>query len=59
MLLVPIAQIGVSVYLAVLCNYALISMFILRRELTVECGVYFYTTVSFYSVLALAVELHC
>ena len=43
MLLVPLAQIGI--YLAVLCNYALISTFILCRELTIECGVYFYITV--------------
>jgi len=50
MLFVPLAQIGVSVYLAVLCNYALIRTFIFHRELTVERCVYFYTTVSFYSV---------
>ena len=49
MSLVPLAQIDVSVYLVVLCYYALISTFILRRELTIERGVHFYTTVSFYT----------
>ena len=58
MLLVPLAQIGVSVYLAVLCNYALISMFILRRKLTVECGLLLHYRI-FLQRFALAVELHC
>ena len=49
LLLVPFAQFGISIYLNVLCNYALISTFILRK-LAVERGVHFYTTVSFYSV---------
>jgi len=49
--IVLLAYIDTSIYFAVLCNYALISLsFIVHRKLAVECDVYFYITVSFYSV---------
>jgi len=41
--LVSFAYIDASIYLIVLCNYVLISTFILRRKLAIERGVHIYS----------------
>ena len=57
MSLVPLAYIGASIHLAILCNYALISTIIFHRELAIERGVLLLYYCVFLQRLALA--LHC